>query len=269
MVQAMTARSLKSAARRVAGCLLALLTAACASLSTVAPQAGTAAPQAALMQAPPPQVDPAPYDPAGAWTARAALALSTLMPGAIVTADADPTQEGEPVQAPALDATQAQAVQAVEASAGEVAPAMPLAQSQATANLPMQPASAAVKAQGNLVTMAVPRINAAPPPIARAPEPALDVKALKLRLRETGGIGVFDKLTLKRELDNLLSRLRSHHESGQANGIAQLRAPFNALVQKVLAALRDGDPDLARVILASREAIWAILSDPVKFFAAN
>jgi len=39
----------------------------------------------------------------------------------------------------------------------------------------------------------------------------------------------------------------------------------------VLSLLQDGDPSLAAAIVASREAIWGILSDPVKFanFASN
>jgi carbon monoxide dehydrogenase subunit G len=35
----------------------------------------------------------------------------------------------------------------------------------------------------------------------------------------------------------------------------------------VLSLLRDADPALAAAIVASREAIWAILADPKKFAA--
>jgi hypothetical protein len=34
---------------------------------------------------------------------------------------------------------------------------------------------------------------------------------------------------------------------------------------KVLSLLQDGDPQLASAIASSREAIWGILVDPVKF----
>jgi hypothetical protein len=33
----------------------------------------------------------------------------------------------------------------------------------------------------------------------------------------------------------------------------------------VLSLLQDGDPELARAVVASREAIWGILADPAKF----
>jgi hypothetical protein len=36
-------------------------------------------------------------------------------------------------------------------------------------------------------------------------------------------------------------------------------------MMKVLSLLQDGDPPLAADIVASREAIWNILKDPVKF----
>jgi hypothetical protein len=109
----------------------------------------------------------------------------------------------------------------------------------------------------------------APAPSAIAPQPALDIPALKLRLRDTRGMGVLAKLSLRQELDKLLRQLRSQHDSGQTSGLALLRVPYNSLVQKVLAALREGDPELANSILASREAIWTILSDRTKFYTVN
>ena len=37
------------------------------------------------------------------------------------------------------------------------------------------------------------------------------------------------------------------------------------LLLKLLSLLQDSDPTLARTIVASREAIWSILTDPDKF----
>jgi hypothetical protein len=36
-------------------------------------------------------------------------------------------------------------------------------------------------------------------------------------------------------------------------------------MMKVLSLLQDSDPPLARDIVTSREAIWGLLADPVKF----
>ena len=106
---------------------------------------------------------------------------------------------------------------------------------------------------------------APPPPAARVGEPTLDVTDLKTRLRETHAIGMFTKLALKNQMDDLVDRFRAIYQSGQRAGVAALRQPFDALVVKVLTQLRPGDPTLARSIESSREALWGILSDPEKF----
>jgi hypothetical protein len=100
-----------------------------------------------------------------------------------------------------------------------------------------------------------------------APAPTLDVAALKERLRSTGACGVFTKLALKNQMDDLLQQFRVQHQSGGAGGVNTLRQPYDMLVLKVLAVVQDGDPSLARMISGSREAIWGILADPVKFNA--
>lgn len=110
----------------------------------------------------------------------------------------------------------------------------------------------------------VPR-NVAPTPIAGTLGSPLDVAALKLRLRDTNAIGVFTKLALKNQVDDLLKQFRSHYLSGQKTGVASLRQPYDLLVLKVLALIQDGDPLLARTISGSREAIWIILADPEQF----
>lgn len=116
--------------------------------------------------------------------------------------------------------------------------------------------------------------SVAPPMVAIAhaftmPEAPLDLAALKLRLRETSAIGVFAKLALRNQLDELLQQLRSHHLGTQTSSVAGLRLAYESLVINVLAKVRDGDPALARTISASREAIWIILADPEQFDAAS
>lgn len=108
-----------------------------------------------------------------------------------------------------------------------------------------------------------------PAPVATsAREAPLDVEALKARLRDTDAIGLFTKIALKNQVDDLLERFRTHHGNGQSNDVAALRQPFDLLVLKVLALIQDGDPTLARTVAASREPIWDILADREKFFSA-
>jgi len=127
------------------------------------------------------------------------------------------------------------------------------------------PAKAPAKVSAAPVAVEQPRKNEDPPPVARTAEPPLDVAALKSRLRETNAIGLFTKLALKNQVDDLLEQFRAHHQSGQKSGVASLRQPYNSLVLKVLSLVQDSDPSLARTISGSREAIWAILADREKF----
>lgn len=104
-----------------------------------------------------------------------------------------------------------------------------------------------------------------PAPAAPAPPPALDLALLEKRLKETSAIGIFTKLTLKNQVDDLLNRFRAYYQGKVKTTLAELRQPYDLLILKVLTVLQDGDPTLARAVRDSREAIWGILSDPDKF----
>ncbi len=95
--------------------------------------------------------------------------------------------------------------------------------------------------------------------------PPLDLDLLEKRLRETRAIGVFTKLALKNQVDDLLDKFQAFYQGHSSKTLDQLRQPYEMLMMKVLALLQDSDPPLARDILDSREAIWEMLSDPEKF----
>ncbi len=100
---------------------------------------------------------------------------------------------------------------------------------------------------------------------AAAAQPPMALATLEQRLKDTDAIGVFTKIALKNQVDDLLSRARSHHQSNGNPTLAQLRQSYDQLLAKVHGLLKDGDPALANAITASREAIWTVLTDPVKF----
>ncbi len=110
-----------------------------------------------------------------------------------------------------------------------------------------------------------PRKNEKPLPVAKTLEPTLDVAGLTARLRDTKAIGVFTKLALKGQVDDLVKQFRTHHQGGQKTDVAALRQPYDMLVLKVLSLVQDNDPSLGRTIAGSREAIWNILADAKKF----
>jgi hypothetical protein len=115
---------------------------------------------------------------------------------------------------------------------------------------------------------AIPKVAAVPAVPQLSPAP-LDFKSLASRLRETRAIGVFTKLALKNEVDDLVDRFRTYHKRQGTATIAELRRNYDMLLLKVLSLLQDSDPPLARDIVRSRAAIWSILEDPRKFTESN
>ena len=106
---------------------------------------------------------------------------------------------------------------------------------------------------------------AGPAPAASAAPPALDLASLEARLRDTHAIGVFTKLSLKNQVDDLLAQFRAFYAGQGALTLAGLRHSYELLLIKVVTLLQDADPGLASAVSASREAIWAILSDRNRF----
>jgi hypothetical protein len=107
---------------------------------------------------------------------------------------------------------------------------------------------------------------ASPSPAPEASKAStLDLGSLEQRLKDTKAIGVFTKLSLKNQVDDLLGELRAFHKGAGKTSAAALRQKYDTLIIKVLTLLQDGDPQLASTIASSREALWGILMDPQKF----
>ncbi len=126
------------------------------------------------------------------------------------------------------------------------------------------PAKAPAEARKAPAEPAPKKETKAPPPRTPGAAP-LDLAALEKRLKDTDAIGVFTKLTLKNQVDDLLGRFEAHHDGTNKASLADLRQPFDLLIIKVLSLLQDRDAALAGAIATSREAMWAILSDPARF----
>lgn len=133
-----------------------------------------------------------------------------------------------------------------------------------------QPSPSREKSQGLPERTPPPSTETASPPETAVSPPAkptatLDLTTLEQRLRDTKAIGVFTKLSLKNQVDDLLAEFREFHQKRDQTMLARLRQAFDLLVLKVLTLLQDGDPTLARDVSSSREALWNILIDPNKF----
>jgi hypothetical protein len=96
-------------------------------------------------------------------------------------------------------------------------------------------------------------------PPAAAP-PTLGLSDLEQRLRDTHAIGVFTKLSLRNQIDDLLDQVRAYHLKPTVAALPELRHRYDELLQKVIGLLQSGDPSLAKDISSSREAIWSLLT---------
>ena len=118
-----------------------------------------------------------------------------------------------------------------------------------------------------------PPVAKTPAPIAQARKPsappstavALDLNGLKTQLKETKAIGLFTKIALKNQVDDLLDQFRKYYQGKSKSDMTELRRSYNLLLLKVLSLLQNKDEKLASAIVSSREAIWDLLSDPKKF----
>lgn len=150
------------------------------------------------------------------------------------------------------------AVPSVPASMGQGAAKAAAAPPKVQAKPPVTPSTATPPVKSEIPVAGLAKSEAAAP---------LDLKSLESRLKDTKAIGVFSKLTLKNQIDELLGQFRAFYQGKLKTSLADLRRSYDMLVLKVLALLQEADPPLASAIAGSREAIWGILSNPAKFAA--
>jgi hypothetical protein len=154
---------------------------------------------------------------------------------------------------------------AVETVAVEPSATHPTEESVAKAEGPDAKPPAKVPASRVAAEQIRKKQSATPSPEKKEISPPLDLTALQTRLKETKAIGVFTKITLKNQANDLLNQFRAYYQGRIKTTLAQLRQAYDMLLLKVLALLQDGDPELAHAIVTSRESIWGILADPAKF----
>lgn len=214
----------------------------------------------------------------------AAVAPSSRPAAPAADAGAAIEPPGAPAAGAAPDAPAAQAPPSTTTPRAAAAPVPPASAPGAApaanaARAAPVPSPRTVTPSATSTSKSTPKAEAPPPPAMPAPRvpapaaagakptapPALDLKSLEARLKETKAVGVYTKLTLKNQIDDLLDRFRAYYQGRLKTSLAELRQSFDRLVLKVVALLQDADPPLAGAIVSSRESLWAILSDPAKF----
>jgi len=182
------------------------------------------------------------------------VAHAALLPLLLTTACAH-LERAAPASEPPIVAAQPGAPQAAAkpSAPGPPRPALAAAPAKAPAPSAGTPAAEAPR-------KAVPSV--APTPVAA---PALDLNTLGAQLKETKAIGIFTKITLKNQVDDLLDQFRAFYDGKATFTMGDLRRSFDLLMMKVLTLLQDADQRLASAIVSSRESIWGLLADSEKF----
>jgi len=172
--------------------------------------------------------------------------------------------------APSAAAPAATAVPITPVVPASAPPAAPVATTPApvTAAEPAPAPKASAPARTTPAKPPSPPVEAPAAPVvaaAAAPAAPLDLPLLEQRLKDTRAIGVFTKLSLKNQVDDLLTQFRAYHKGNQGKSLSQLRQSYELLLLKVVSLLQNDDPQLAAAVGSSREAIWGVLVDPKKF----
>ena len=242
-----------------------VLAVGCATKAPVASQPG---PESVTASVPPEDVAPA--APAPTTPPSTEEKASPAKPAAPPTA-----KPAEPSAAKPSEPAAPKPAAPAPAQPAAPSPAKPTAPSTATPTAPSAAKPAPPPATKPAPTEATAK-PAAPAP--SAPKPvvpstpkvsALDLETLKEQLKGTKAIGVFTKLTLKNQVDDLLDRFRDHYAGKNKATMTELRRSYDLLMMKVLSLIQDKDQKLATDIVASREAIWGLLADKEKFAALD
>jgi len=209
----------------VAGCLSVLLFSGCTNICDKPSEGDKATSESAVSRKEPAQTSPS-------------IPEQETIPSPVIETPPAVTETAVPTEKPTVSDT--------ESNLAKIEPA--------PAKTPVSPP-----------TTPEPESREKPPQPEKVVPPPLDLKLLEKRLKETSAIGIFTKLALKNQVDDLLDKFRDYYQGHTKITLAQLRQPYEMLIMKVLTLLQDNDPRLAQDLLASREAIWSVLSDPEKF----
>ena len=194
-----------------------------------------------------PQAAP-PRPPVSAAPEPAAALVQSPQPATVPTPAPNPTPTSAPAPAPT-------------AAPNPTPAARPATGTATHASAPQRAAPAA--APGAVASG--PRATPAPVPAATPAPATLDLSSLEERLRDTHAIGVFTKLSLKNQVDDLLGQFRAFYAGRGGLTLPDLRRSYELLLMKVVTLLQDADPGLASAVASSREPIWGILSDRTRF----
>lgn len=76
------------------------------------------------------------------------------------------------------------------------------------------------------------------------------------RLKETDALGVFTKLALKGDVEEIIEMAHEYKSLTALTELQSVREQFDGLVLKTITLLNDKDPDLAADMYQARDLVW-------------
>ena len=92
-------------------------------------------------------------------------------------------------------------------------------------------------------------------------EEIVDLQLLGDMLADTRAVGLFTKLSLKKDIEKVLSRLRKFHDGNSKFTLEQLEEQYDLLLMKIAIHLQDNDLTLHTHLCNAWLSIWEDLRD--------
>lgn len=93
----------------------------------------------------------------------------------------------------------------------------------------------------------------------------VDLDMLAEGLKNSGAVGVFEKLRLKSSIDELVGRLKAFHGGSRQYTLAELEEQYDVLMMRIARLLQDKDLPLHGQLCNAWGSIWATLQDRGRF----
>ncbi len=93
----------------------------------------------------------------------------------------------------------------------------------------------------------------------------VDLDMLAEGLKNSGAVGMIEKLRLKSSIDDLIGRFKAFHAGAKGYSLAQLQEQYDLLMMRISAALHEKDVVLHTQLCNAWGSLWDDLQDRVRF----
>lgn len=93
----------------------------------------------------------------------------------------------------------------------------------------------------------------------------VDLHTLAEGLKNSGAVGLVEKLRLKSAIDQLIDRFKAYHQGGRGFTLPQLQEQYDLLMMRIARQLQDKDLPLHGQLCNAWGSIWTALQDRDRF----